>query len=451
MKIKNLTEGLNTQQSSVPQLPAQAQAQHISVLGAKKDPKHPFAGYAVGASESAARRAQPRHYDEGAAEGLSPQQKQAHQANLDAAQREMDSREAEGEDMTGAKIDQKTYEIIKPKSSGVTEAATDERESGNLKESGYRGAYSSKDQAIDYAKSVIKSFKGSVDGIELWQLPGGTFDLVHTMNSSERMRIMDKDGRKVGTIRPNKPGVSEAERNEMDTPAVQAALKKMAERHRGEKWTKEQLAALGKRIAAHGQKKKGVEETNFAQAGEVIGGIVGGVGGMALSKGKKSGYAAGTVAGSAAGNAAGRWIDRKLEPKIGKDQVGATKAVTRYQKPVAVEESVTKEDIITKLKARLGDYLSDISKEIKKDPDLVDKLAARVPGDQMGPPVKTVTTDDGHQIQIHGNEDDGFRISIKNKQAPSRFNNLDEAVMACEMYCARRRKQALNADYVEEA
>jgi hypothetical protein len=116
-----------------------------------------------------------------------------------------------------------------------------------------------------------------------------------------------------------------------------------------------------------------------------------------------------------------------------------------------VKEDVTKEDIITKLKARLGDYLSDISKEIKKDPDLIDKLAARSPGDQMGPPVKTVTTDDGHQISIHGNEDDGFRISIKNKQTPSRFANLDEAVMACEMYCARRRKQALNADYVEEA
>jgi hypothetical protein len=116
-----------------------------------------------------------------------------------------------------------------------------------------------------------------------------------------------------------------------------------------------------------------------------------------------------------------------------------------------VKEDVTKEDIISKLKSRLGDYLSDISKEIKKDPDLVDKLAARAPGDQMGPPVKTVTTDDGHKIQIHGNEDDGFRISIKNKPAATKFANLDEAVMACEMYCARRRAQAKSADYVDEA
>jgi hypothetical protein len=104
-----------------------------------------------------------------------------------------------------------------------------------------------------------------------------------------------------------------------------------------------------------------------------------------------------------------------------------------------------------KLKARLGDYLGDLSKEIKKDPDLIDKLAAKAPDDQMGPPVKTVTTDDGHEIQIHGNEDDGFRVSIKNKTANSKFKNLDEAVMACEMYCARRRAQAKSADYVDEA
>jgi hypothetical protein len=116
-----------------------------------------------------------------------------------------------------------------------------------------------------------------------------------------------------------------------------------------------------------------------------------------------------------------------------------------------VAESFTKEDIITKLKAKLGDYLSDIGQEIRKDPDLINKLAAKPADNQMGPPVKTVTTDDGHEISIHGNEDDGFRISIKNRQTPSQFSNLDEAVMACEMYCARRRQQAVNADYVEEA
>jgi hypothetical protein len=45
--------GLTPQQKSVPQLPALFKPKSISVLTAKKDPKHPMAGYAVGADESA--------------------------------------------------------------------------------------------------------------------------------------------------------------------------------------------------------------------------------------------------------------------------------------------------------------------------------------------------------------------------------------------------------------
>ena len=45
----------------------------------------------------------------------------AHEYNLDAAQREIDRREAEGEDMSGAKIDPKTYKIIRPKKKEKTD------------------------------------------------------------------------------------------------------------------------------------------------------------------------------------------------------------------------------------------------------------------------------------------------------------------------------------------
>jgi hypothetical protein len=107
------------------------------------------------------------------------------------------------------------------------------------------------------------------------------------------------------------------------------------------------------------------------------------------------------------------------------------------------------EDVISAVKKKLGDYLSDLSKEIKTDPDLKDKIAGNI--DQISPSVKTIRTDDGHEIKIHGNEDDGFRISIKNKNIKTKFANLDEAVMACEMYCSRRRKQDESADYIEEA
>ena len=616
MRIKNLVEGLNAQQRSVPQLPAQAKARHISVLGAKTDPKHPFAGYMVGADESAEpgkksigpdrndpwekgwragfrhnesnpypagskeaqqwddgyaeAESQPRHYDEGRA-GVDDTDTVGFSVNTEAAytavmkrfgdvidhdetsgvmyaparvwpQIEMVAFDADGEGATRDDgIDEK----------GVAEATSDPKFDKMLK--GITGKKAvAKQQKTDTKQQARDAF-GSMFGGTSAELtsklkireqgvaeasgPAQQAAIAIAMKKAgKKPRSVDEaeavkqrldpkcwKGKHIGTPKTKVKGgvrvnncvpnesVAEAERNEMDTAAVQAALAKMAERHKGEKWSKEQLAALGKRIAARSQAKKEVAETNFAQAGEVIGGVLGGVGGMALTKGKKAGYAAGTAAGSAAGNAAGRWIDRKLEPKIGKDEVGATKTVTRYQKPAVAEddvadflarggkitqvkpnrgprnpglslgsrhiggggdgarasrtgrgskpqgkpvvavESITKEDIITKLKARLGDYLSDIGQEIRKDPDLINKLAAKPAGDQMGPPVKTVTTDDGHEISIHGNEDDGFRISIKNKPAASKFKNLDEAVMACEMYCAHRRAKTKNADYVNEA
>jgi hypothetical protein len=109
----------------------------------------------------------------------------------------------------------------------------------------------------------------------------------------------------------------------------------------------------------------------------------------------------------------------------------------------------TSEDVISAVKKKLGDYLQDVASAIKKDPDLLDKLPASV--DKIGAAVKTITTDDGHEIKIHGNEDDGFRITVKNKPHSATFKNLDHAVMACEMYCGQRRLvNNNNNDYVEE-
>jgi hypothetical protein len=116
-----------------------------------------------------------------------------------------------------------------------------------------------------------------------------------------------------------------------------------------------------------------------------------------------------------------------------------------------VSESMTSEDILSTVTKKLGDYLKNIEDEIKTDPDLKDKVAIDI--DQISPAVKTVKTHDGHEIKIHGNEDDGFRITIKNKEHPTKFDSLDNATMACEMYCHHRQaRQAVDdsADYLEE-
>ena len=51
---------------------------------------------------------------------------EAHELNLDAAQREMDMRAAQGEDMSGATIDQSTYAIVKREIAGVSQTSLDQ-------------------------------------------------------------------------------------------------------------------------------------------------------------------------------------------------------------------------------------------------------------------------------------------------------------------------------------
>ena len=111
------------------------------------------------------------------------------------------------------------------------------------------------------------------------------------------------------------------------------------------------------------------------------------------------------------------------------------------------EAATTTEDVLSAMKKKLNDYLQNVADAIKTDPTLKDKLPKDL--DQLKA-VKTIRTDDGHKIKINGNEDDGFRISIRNREMSTPFKSLDEAVMASEMYCARRRTQALEADYMEE-
>jgi len=111
----------------------------------------------------------------------------------------------------------------------------------------------------------------------------------------------------------------------------------------------------------------------------------------------------------------------------------------------ALAEGVTSEDVLSSMKRRLGDYLQDVATAIRKDPDLMDRLRQQT--DQIGPAVRTLKTDDGHEIRIHGNEDDGFRITVRGRTMPTGFPTLAEAEIATELYCARRRHR----DYQPEA
>jgi hypothetical protein len=177
-------------------------------------------------------------------------------------------------------------------------------------------------------------------------------------------------------------------------------------------------------------------------------------------------------------------------PMAGK-LVGGSESIESDREPV--EEAVANEDILEKVKRSFTDFIKSVEDEIKdtdikdkkredtdlksrdrKDRDLISKVkpVAEDPTEQepvttVAPivepqapvqnptyaesaAVKTVTMEDGAMIEIHGNERDGFEIRREGRSMRSRFENLDHAVMAVEMYQSRRRKADESQDYMEE-
>jgi len=154
-----------------------------------------------------------------------------------------------------------------------------------------------------------------------------------------------------------------------------------------------------------------------------------------------------------------------------------------------IEEAVTSEDKLDKVKKSFAEYLDSIADE-KKDADLKEKVkgdsdikekntkdasiiakqitaVAENPTDEEpvvqmptapvqepvyteSAPVKTIALEDGRACEIHGDERRGFEIRHNGRSMKSRFKNLDQAQMALEMYMARN-KQDECADYIEEA
>jgi hypothetical protein len=57
-----------------------------------------------------------------------------------------------------------------------------------------------KQEAINYAIDKVKTFRDSLDGIEIWEMPNGLFDIVHTMNSNGRNHTIENGGKRIKTI-----------------------------------------------------------------------------------------------------------------------------------------------------------------------------------------------------------------------------------------------------------
>ena len=61
-------------------------------------------------------------------------------------------------------------------------------------------AFKTKEEARVYALEKVKTHRDSLDGIEIWSMPNGSFDVNHTMNSNGRDWCINNQGKKLETI-----------------------------------------------------------------------------------------------------------------------------------------------------------------------------------------------------------------------------------------------------------
>jgi hypothetical protein len=176
-----------------------------------------------------------------------------------------------------------------------------------------------------------------------------------------------------------------------------------------------------------------------------------------------------------------RWLKGRM------DRIGPKAAQGGFMKKLQEEMTEIEEDMLSKVKKDLTNYLDMLEKKVRVDRDLRDKAVdavekgqaeeddevAQEPVEedpttqdmQSEPPpppqedsitaesfaVKTVTMEDGNMLEIHGDQGRGFEIRRSGKCMPSRFRSLDEAEMAIELFRNRRKSISTNQDYLDEA
>jgi hypothetical protein len=153
----------------------------------------------------------------------------------------------------------------------------------------------------------------------------------------------------------------------------------------------------------------------------------------------------------------------------------------------ALEEAMqeVEEDMLSKVKKDLTQYLDQLEQKVKIDRELKDKAKDAVEkhaaeeeieendyeltdpstvhgiedniDTQLGnpqQPIKVMELDDGAIFEIHGDEGNGYEIRHRGRSLPSRFRTSDEAGIAVDLFRAHKQRnrpeQNLNQDYIEE-
>jgi hypothetical protein len=181
-------------------------------------------------------------------------------------------------------------------------------------------------------------------------------------------------------------------------------------------------------------------------------------------------------------------LTAKTDPKnpMGGKMVGSCEESEEQDEPVL--EADMAEDVLDKVKKSFTDFIkqaeqqindtdlkdkkredSDLKKKEKRDRDLIAKTVdeselgsalsgvipaeqpAGEPGVSMKESAPVVVTNECGSWEMHGDDQSGVEVRRGGRSLPTRFENLNDAKMAIEMFTHRRRGADESQDYIEEA
>ena len=137
---------------------------------------------------------------------------------------------------------------------------------------------------------------------------------------------------------------------------------------------------------------------------------------------------------------------------VEEDMITKTRANLRQYLDMLSQKNAEHRDLIQKTQEEL-EKTAESEQDVQEDPTESDPAPDPTPAREMTAsgslPVKTVAMEDGNILEIHGNEHEGFKIGYKGHTTDLRFPTIDQAETALNIYRARKQRN-LNQDYIDE-
>jgi hypothetical protein len=126
--------------------------------------------------------------------------------------------------------------------------------------------------------------------------------------------------------------------------------------------------------------------------------------------------------------------DRLLDRLGGLTELRGTRSATTGSQDLAeiqqqLSQQFAAEDVLGDVRQRLGDMI-----QAKAERRARQMQRRQPPQEVLGEPVRRIEIAPGQVLEIHGNEDDGFRIYRSGRSMPTRFATLEHAEIATEMF-----------------